>query len=66
MPTAPTSAGAITHMNKPIDFADAKKQAEKRKYAYMVLREFGRQQHNEKREFLERRAEVERKARNSL
>lgn len=53
-------------MNKIIQLPAAKKRLEQKKYAKLVLGSFDKLQQDDKRESLEKRSEVERKARKSL
>jgi len=53
-------------MDKPVSLSDARKQREKERYAALVLKTFNDFEHEDRREFLERRAEVERSGRERI
>lgn len=53
-------------MNKPVDIKAAKERLERKKHSALVLENFDKLVHAEKREIQERRAEIERIARNKL
>lgn len=53
-------------MERPVSLAEARKQKEKERYAALVLTTFDQFEHADKREALDRRAEVERAAKDRL
>lgn len=51
---------------KVIDLKAAKAASERKRYTDAVLKEFDRQEHSAKRELLDKRSEIQRKARKEL
>lgn len=52
--------------SKVVDLKAAKQDRDRKQYATLVLSEYDRQEHAEKREFLDRKAEAQIKARERL
>lgn len=52
--------------NKPVSITDARQQRDRKRYAALVLKAWNDQEHEDKRQFLDRKAEVEIKARERL